>query len=507
MPRRFGASGRARGAASGERLAERGRTAAAAWGLLVAKIARNWTAGNSVEEDVRGQCVYSSAEMVYFVPKMLSSFSRLTAIRRAVLVPLKGGAGSVKCINLDEPAFTFITMSRPIATATQPLLKWRKVPRRKKEIKVVKPTNAERRAKLQAELDKLEAEAEADKREAAGDYDFAPLLSRTSTYPPTISSDEAGVRLKDLYESLYSKALAKFEKVSTEGSEKESGNQDDLNATRGRLKNILLSDLNLILTGRFALSEYRFAIQLAAHKTGKSEATHLIRLFSDRHWAAHQGIDHYEEQLNNLFELRGVSEELKAKIQSNLAPFLSAEFRPIRTRCEERLFKEVPKKVKDSYLEEKAAILHGSERPLFTVASGPSMIPTFPAHGCTQVNRKILKEDWAALEIDDLVTYVQPSPNGHTVIACKRITALAGDIAEYKGRKVVIPEGTVWCEGDNKAESYDSRQAGAVPFENLRSRVIASYDKRWHYAFLGRRDDDFWWLFQTRAKAFLGLND
>ena len=94
-----------------------------------------------------------------------------------------------------------------------------------------------------------------------------------------------------------------------------------------------------------------------------------------------------------------------------------------------------------------------------------------------------------------------------TVNALKRITALAGDIAEYKGRKVVIPEGTVWCEGDNKAESYDSREAGAVPFENLRSRVIASYDKRWHYAFHGRRDGDFRWLVQTQARAFLGLDN
>lgn len=440
--------------------------------------------------------------------QMLSSFTRHAVIRQAVLVPFQGVVGSVTGIHRKDPVPAAVIMSRPIATATPPLLKWRKVPRRKKEVKQVKPTNAERIMKLQADLDELNAEAEAEKRQAAGDYDFAPLLSRTSTYPPTISSDEADIKLKDLYMSLNSKAFEKFEEVSTEGSEQESEKKNDLRSTRERLKKILLNDLDLIVSGKIALSEYRFAIQLAAHKTGKREAEHLIRLFSDRHWAAHQGIDHYEEQLNDLFELRSVSdEELKAEIESNLAKNLSAEFRPIRTRLEERLFKEVPEKVKETYLEEKAAILHGSERPLFTVSSGPSMLPTLPAHQCTQVNRKILKEDWAALEIDDIVTYVQPNPNGHTVIACKRITALAQEIAEYKGRKVIVPKGTVWCEGDNKAESYDSREAGAVPFENLRSRVIASYDKRWHYAFHGRRDGDFRWLVQTQARAFLGLDN
>ena len=264
----------------------------------------------------------------------------------------------------------------------------------------------------------------------------------------------------------------------------------------------LSSDLDLILSGKTALSEYRFAIQLAAHKTGKAEAKQLIYLFSDRYWMAHQGIGHYAENLEELFELKTVSEELRAEIHANLKVHLSAEFRPERVRLESRLFKEVSTEAKESYLKKKADLMHRSQSVIFSKCGGPSMLPTFPAYTSAYVARRISDDGWARLEVGDIVCYVSPTNDGQTVFANKRITALAGGEVKYKGRKAIVPEGAVWCEGDNKNESYDSRQAGAVPFENLRSRCILSYRvDRGHFKYLGRRYDDIWWL----LRAFLGL--
>lgn len=416
-------------------------------------------------------------------------------------MPMAAGAGQgcTASGRLVNPA-SAAAVSRSIATATPPLMaKRRKIPIRKKQVNTAKPTLAEKKAKLQAELDELDAKDEMDRRQAAGVYDFAPLIVKSPVYPPSISIDEHTKKINALFGSLLAKATAKFDEGGQE--EDNQGKTAALTTKDGR-KRLLLTDLRLIQSGKIALSEYRFAIQLAAHKTGKAEAKQLIYLFSDRYWMAHQGIGHYQKNLEELFELKTVSEELRAEIHDNLKVHLSAEFNPTIERLDNRLFKEVSKKAKESYLKQKADIMHSSRRNIFHRAGGSSMLPTLPAHITHVAERRILKEDWARMEVDDVVSFVFTKDDGQTVNGCKRITALAGDAVVYKGQKVIVPKGAVWCEGDNKDESYDSRQAGAVPFENLRSRCIFSYDVgRGHFKYLGRRHDDIWWL----LRAFLGL--
>ena len=58
---------------------------------------------------------------------------------------------------------------------------------------------------------------------------------------------------------------------------------------------------------------------------------------------------------------------------------------------------------------------------------------------------------------------------------CKRISALEGDVVTFKGRKYKVPEDHCWVLGDNPKESWDSRHYGALPLQNLRSRVLFTF--------------------------------
>ena len=431
--------------------------------------------------------------------RMMLSFSRI-AVRRLTrgptFMPMAAGSASTTIGIIVNPA-SAAAVSRAIATATPPLMaKRRKIPGKKK-MNLAKPTLAEKKVKLQAELDVLDVKDEMDRRQAAGVYDFAPLIVKSPVYLPTISKEEQAKQLQDLYRSLMDSAGVGESKEAV--ADKQSNNAPL--TTKERARRELAVDLSLIFSGKIAISEFRYVIQSAALKTGNDEAKHLIRLFLDRYWAD-------QENLDELFELKAVSEDLRQEIKDNLKVLNSAEFNQTMERIENRLFKEVSKKARESYLKQKAFAMHGSRRDIFNANFGlsmlptPSMLPTLPAYNAWSVERGISKEDWARMEVDDVVAFVLTKDDGQTRHACKRITALAGDVVEYNGQKAIVPKGAVWCEGDNKDESYDSRQAGAVPFENLRSRCILSYRVgRGHFKYLGRRQDDIWWLF----RAFLGL--
>jgi inner membrane protease subunit 1 len=111
-----------------------------------------------------------------------------------------------------------------------------------------------------------------------------------------------------------------------------------------------------------------------------------------------------------------------------------------------------------------------------TMCVGPSMLPTFSTAGdivlvekATPLLQRVAR--------DDVVIAVSPTNPRQTV--CKRVKGLAGDEivvhrrSQYdQDRKVVVPEGRVWLEGDNPANSTDSRSYGPVPYAMLKGRVV-----------------------------------
>ncbi|XP_052691978.1 mitochondrial inner membrane protease subunit 1-like [Crassostrea angulata] len=65
------------------------------------------------------------------------------------------------------------------------------------------------------------------------------------------------------------------------------------------------------------------------------------------------------------------------------------------------------------------------------------------------------------------------NPYKPTHLVCKRIIGMEHDyITNEDGKIIKVPKGHVWIEGDNKADSEDSRDYGPVPYGLLESRVF-----------------------------------
>lgn len=92
------------------------------------------------------------------------------------------------------------------------------------------------------------------------------------------------------------------------------------------------------------------------------------------------------------------------------------------------------------------------------------------------------------LKRGDLVTFI--SPLSASQLVCKRIIGLPGDtvLADpttltlthqsggmYENTHVLVPLGHVWVQGDNAANSRDSRDYGPVPVALIRGRFVCSF--------------------------------
>ncbi|OMJ75797.1 hypothetical protein SteCoe_24976 [Stentor coeruleus] len=116
----------------------------------------------------------------------------------------------------------------------------------------------------------------------------------------------------------------------------------------------------------------------------------------------------------------------------------------------------------------------------FRTAIGPSMIPTI-RQGKIYIAGDVLLVDkltpsiWG-YQINDIVLAKSPMKLGS--LLCKRIMGVAGDIIVHEGTEYLIPEGHVWIEGDNKSQSFDSRNFGPIPLSLLDGRIII---KLWNW--------------------------
>ena len=104
------------------------------------------------------------------------------------------------------------------------------------------------------------------------------------------------------------------------------------------------------------------------------------------------------------------------------------------------------------------------------------MLPTFNTDGDV-----VLVEFWTkktnGFKNGDVVVAKSPTNPKQTV--CKRIGGVEGEIVTVPPqhalgyeRHHVVPTGHVWLQGDNQANSTDSRAYGAVPVALIRGRVF-----------------------------------
>jgi len=79
----------------------------------------------------------------------------------------------------------------------------------------------------------------------------------------------------------------------------------------------------------------------------------------------------------------------------------------------------------------------------------------------------------------DLVVAISPLDSNRMI--CKRVIGLPGDVicADPSGdfvpssKHVYIPKGHLWLQGDNFAQSRDSRTYGPVPIGLVKGKIIA----------------------------------
>ncbi|KAF7306656.1 hypothetical protein MIND_00457200 [Mycena indigotica] len=122
-----------------------------------------------------------------------------------------------------------------------------------------------------------------------------------------------------------------------------------------------------------------------------------------------------------------------------------------------------------------AAALHLlSHFGTFATMSGPSMLPTLAADGEVGLeDRWSVRRNPDTVKRGDIITV--RSPLDPRRVLCKRVTGLAGDIVSLdpSGEGILIPPGHMWIEGDNPANSRDSRNFGPVPMGLIEGRLVA----------------------------------
>lgn len=128
----------------------------------------------------------------------------------------------------------------------------------------------------------------------------------------------------------------------------------------------------------------------------------------------------------------------------------------------------------------------------FTLCCGKSMEPTIDRRGEVVVIDR-LSRMFGWFERGDVV--IARSPYDPNMLVCKRIVgsegdlvpptradadAVSSDMTSYQARstkRVAVPRGHVWLQGDNLPASRDSREYGPVPLALLTGRAVCAV--RW----------------------------
>jgi inner membrane protease subunit 1 len=99
-------------------------------------------------------------------------------------------------------------------------------------------------------------------------------------------------------------------------------------------------------------------------------------------------------------------------------------------------------------------------------SEGQSMEPTITHSSFLIVDKFFFK--FRGIKRGDIV--ISKSPVDPKVDICKRVVHLEKE----RVHGIEIPKNHVWLEGDNKNNSYDSRNHGPVPIGLVKARVVSS---------------------------------
>jgi mitochondrial inner membrane protease subunit 1 len=108
----------------------------------------------------------------------------------------------------------------------------------------------------------------------------------------------------------------------------------------------------------------------------------------------------------------------------------------------------------------------------FVETEGPSMQPTITDSSIALVDRFLYK--YKGLSRGDII--VATSPLDPSIQICKRVLYLPGDIKTiengFMSENMRVPNNHIWIEGDNKGNSFDSRNHGPIPMQLIQGKVI-----------------------------------
>ncbi|CAG9310918.1 unnamed protein product [Blepharisma stoltei] len=104
----------------------------------------------------------------------------------------------------------------------------------------------------------------------------------------------------------------------------------------------------------------------------------------------------------------------------------------------------------------------------FRVAVGPSMLPTISDAGDVLLIDKLTPRIRSLKKGDVILAENPMKPNNQL---CKRVICGPGEVAEVDGQEYLVPEGHIWIEGDNKSQSFDSRNFGPISIGLVEGKV------------------------------------
>ena len=119
---------------------------------------------------------------------------------------------------------------------------------------------------------------------------------------------------------------------------------------------------------------------------------------------------------------------------------------------------------------------HAQARQAMFVAEHPQLRDEWhqPWISVSDLKPPTWKEAWQQMRtpvsVGDVVVVHHPSRKG---TVCKRVLGLPGDQVLHRHGLLYVPDGHVWLEGDNPANSSDSRNYGPVPAALIVGRVVA----------------------------------